>query len=179
MRTSLLLILLMLVGTANAEDATLDAKTAIDKGLAFLTKEAVTWKSARKCSSCHHAPMAIWSLNEAKKLGYAVDESALAELTAWIVAKDDPGKVFPNQPSNQQPPAEISVNQSPLMLALAFEAGDPKDDAEREGLVKMLSTIVEQQRPDGSWGLMYIWEPIGSTPDVMTTLALLSLAAPN
>ena len=34
--------------------------------------------------------MTLWSLNEAKKQGYAVDEKALADLTAWVLAKDDP-----------------------------------------------------------------------------------------
>lgn len=119
--------------------------------------------------------MALWSLNEGKKLGYAVDDKAIAELTQWVLAQDDPAKVFPKQ----APQKEIFANQTPLMLALAFEAGDTKSDAGRDGLAKMLGAVLKDQRPDGSWGIMYVWEPFGSTPDVITNLALLSLAAPG
>ena len=189
-----------------ADEGVSDAKAAIDKGLAYLAKEAVTWKAERKCASCHHAPFAIWSLNEAAKLGYAVDQKALAEVAAWVVAKDNPAKVFPNPPpkpenpaaetpKHETPPAEgaepqktsepekpqpeITLNQAILMLALGFEAGEIKDDLAREGLAKMLSMLLDQQRPDGSWGITYVWEPIGSTPDVLTGLALLSLNSPT
>jgi hypothetical protein len=190
----------IVVGSLQAEEAPLEVKTAIDKGLTFLAKEGVAWKGQRKCSSCHQVPMALWSLNEGKKLGYVVDEKAIAELTEWVVAQDDPGKVFPKPapkaetPKVEAPKAEIpeaegakgappktetNVNQTPLMLALAFEAGETKSDAARERLTTMLSAVVKEQRPDGSWGLMYVWEPFGSTPDVITNLALLSLSSPS
>jgi len=63
-------------------------------------------------------------------------------------------------------------------LALGFGAAGTQDEVTREGLKKTLATVIGQQRPDGSWGLQSPWEPIGSNPEVMTTLALLALAAP-
>ena len=180
-----LISLTLIVGIVKAEEAPPDVKTAIDKGLAFLAKEGVTWKTERKCSSCHQVPMALWSLNEAKKLGYSVDDKAITELTEWVVAQDDPAKVFPKPaapteaPKAETPKPETLLNQTPLMLALAFEAGDAKSDAGRERLTKMLRAVLEGQRPDGSWKVLYVWEPFGSTPDVLTNLALLSLAAPD
>ena len=187
---SFLISLTLLVGTLRAEEAPVEVKPAIEKGLAFLAKEGVAWKETRKCSSCHQVPMALWSLNEGKKLGYAVDEKAITELTEWVVAQDDPGKVFPKPAAKTEDPkaeaakaepakTETHVNQTPLMLALAFEAGEANSDAARQRLTTMLSAVVKEQRPDGSWGLMYVWEPFGSTPDVITNLALLSLASPN
>jgi hypothetical protein len=152
-----------------------DARKTIDRGLKFIAEDAVAWKTERKCSSCHHIPMAIWTLNEAKKSGYAVDDKAAAELTAWAVAKDDPAKVNPKQSQRK----EITVNQTPLMLALGFEAGNLKDPATRDGLGAMLKLVLDDQDKDGAWRLMYVWEPHGSTPDVMTTLALLALSASN
>ena len=151
------------------------ARKTIDGGLKFLAEEAAAWKAERKCSSCHHAPMAIWTLNEAKRRGYTVDDKAVAELTAWVLAKDDPAKVNPKQPERK----EVIVNQTPLMLALGFEAGDSKDPVTRDGLKTMLTLVVGDQDKDGAWRLMYAWEPHGSTPDVMTALALLALSAPN
>src|SRR5437762_3011454 len=35
-----------------------DARKVIDGGLKFLAESAVAWKADRKCSSCHHIPMA-------------------------------------------------------------------------------------------------------------------------
>jgi hypothetical protein len=178
MRFLKIVAVLILVATgaiARAADPSTLIRTTIDRGLAFVAKDALTWKTVRKCASCHHAPMAIWTLNAAKQQGFAIDEKALAELTAWVLAKDDPAKVFPKQ----APRTETNVNQTPLMLALGFEAGNVKDESTRTGLAKMLATVAEQQRPDGSWGLLYIWEPHGSTPDVMTSLALLGLTSRN
>jgi len=191
---SLLILFTLVAGIAQADDQAAAVKTSIDKGLTFLTKDSLTWKTERKCSSCHQIPMALWSLNEAKKLGYAVDEKAVTELMEWVLAADDPGKIFPKaapqdpkaKPEEQkpddakpEPPKETFVNQTPLMLALAFEAGDAKDDPGREGLKKMLASVVKDQRPDGTWGVMYVWEPYGGKPDALTNLALLSLASPN
>lgn len=155
--------------------AELDARKAIDAGLAFLAEDATNWKEDRKCASCHHIPMVIWTLNEAKQRGYAVDDKARTQLTAWVVAKDDPAKVNPKQPERK----EIIVNQTPLMLALGFEAGDLTDAATRDGLKAMLALVLNDQDKDGAWRLKYVWEPHGSTPDVMTTLALLTLTAAN
>ena len=40
--------------------------TTIDRGLAFLAKDAMAWKSEHKCVSCHHAGLVVWSMREAK-----------------------------------------------------------------------------------------------------------------
>src|SRR5262245_29664092 len=95
---SLLVSLTLIVGTVSAEEASPDVKAAIAKGLEFLAKEGTAWKTERKCSSCHQIPMALWSLSEAKNLGYTVDDRAITELTQWVVAQDDPAKVFPKPP---------------------------------------------------------------------------------
>jgi hypothetical protein len=115
-------------------------------------------------------------------LGYAVDNEALAELSTWVVAKDDPAKLYPKPPSSKEvpkppPSKEIIVNEAPLLLALGVEAGDAK--AMNDGLKKMLSAVIEGQCEDGSWRLVNPWRPIGSSPQVMTALALLALTAPN
>lgn len=169
-----LIILAVIAGSARGAEGPPDAKTAIDRGLAFLAKDALAWKETKKCASCHHAPMAIWTLNEAQKLGFGGDEKAVAELSAWVMAKDNPAKVF----GDQAPQDPIIVNQAPLMLALGFGVGNEKEEATREGLKKTLATLVGQQRPDGSWGMTNPWQPIGSNPEVMTTLSLLALSAP-
>ena len=61
----------------------------IDRGLAFLAKDAMAWKEEHNCVSCHHAGLVIWSMREAKQSGHAVDEPVLAELTKWVAESGD------------------------------------------------------------------------------------------
>lgn len=154
-----------------------DVKDAVTDGLAYLAQESVDWKENRKCATCHHAPMGIWALNEAKALGYSVDDKALAELSAWVVAKDDPAKLYPKPSPQPTPRKEVFANQAPLLLALGVEAGDAK--GMKDGLTKMLSAVIEGQGEDGAWRLQNYWPPIGPSAEVLTTQALLALSAPN
>src|SRR4051794_28208691 len=99
------------------------ARAAAEKGLSFLTTQAVAWKEARKCASCHHAPYMVWALNEARKSGYTVDEKALADMTEWVSAPDDRAKAVPTF----QPQPEKPVHQNAVLLAIALEAGEPRE----------------------------------------------------
>jgi hypothetical protein len=62
------------------EDA---ARRSVERGLAFLEKEGVAWIRERGCLSCHHVPFLLWSHQEARGRGLAVDPKKLAEWTAW------------------------------------------------------------------------------------------------
>ena len=159
---------------AVAGEPSTESRATVDRSLAFLAKEALAWKEQRKCASCHHAPMGIWSLNEAKKRGYTIDEKAVTDLTAWVLSKDDPAKVF-----SKVDPKDKFTNETVLLLSLGIGAGAIGDEATRDGVKKLLTSLLEMQRPDGSWKMQSLTQPIGSTADVMTSIALLSLAAPN
>jgi hypothetical protein len=167
-RLSATAILVVLPAVA-AADPSPNVKETISRGLTFLAKDNLTWKEKRQCAECHHAPFTIWALSEGKKRGYAVDEKALTDLTAWAVAKDIPAKTGKQDP--------IDVNQAPLLLALGVEAGDAT--ATQDGLKKLLASVLGDQRADGSWKLALEFRPIGSSPETLTTLALLALSAPN
>ena len=65
------------------------AGAAIDRGLAFLVKDALAWKNEHNCVSCHHAALVIWSMREAKRRGHVVDEPVLSELTRWVAGSGD------------------------------------------------------------------------------------------
>ncbi len=66
-----------------------DVRTTIDRGLAFLAKDAVAWQEKYNCASCHHAAITIWALSEAKDRGFAVDEAVLADLTKRVAESGD------------------------------------------------------------------------------------------
>lgn len=143
---------------------------AINRGLTFLAKDSLTWRETKKCAECHHAPFTVWALGEAKRRGHAVDEKVLVDLTSWALARDLPAR----QPPKDKP---IELNQAPLMLALGVEAADVIDS--QDGLKKLLRSLLADQGEDGSWKLSYEFRPIGSSPETLTTLALMALSAPN
>lgn len=172
-RLSAVVILVVAPMSAAAGDPAPTVKDAIDRGITFLVKDSMAWKEKKQCAECHHAPFTIWALNEGKKQGYKVDEKALADLSAWAVARDIPVRPVAEPPKQEQ----VDVNEAPLLLALGVEAGDAS--ATQAGLKKLLASVLRDQGKDGSWWLSYEFRPIGSSRETLTTLALLALSAPN
>jgi Squalene-hopene cyclase C-terminal domain len=169
-RLSAALILVVLPVGAAAAGPVPNLTETVNRGLTFLAKDNLAWKEKRQCAECHHAPFTIWALSEGKKQGYAVDEKALADLTAWAVARDVPARTVTKQ-------EQVDLNEAPLLLALGLEAGDAKGT--QDGLKKLLASVLSDQGKGGWWKLSYEFRPIGSSPEALTTLALLALSAPN
>jgi hypothetical protein len=154
-----------------------DVNASIDRGLAFLAKDALAWKSEHNCVSCHHASLVIWSMREAKQRGHAVDEPVLAELTKWVAESGD-GK------TGQARPAGIprALNEKAISFALALAANPEPDAVSQEGMKLLLSTVKGDQIENGSWAS---WpetrQPIFGNSDeratLVATLAVLSAAA--
>jgi squalene-hopene/tetraprenyl-beta-curcumene cyclase len=172
-RLSPILTLMALPLAAAAAAPAPNVKGTIDRGLAFLATDRLSLAEKKQCVECHHAPFTIWALNEGKSRGYAVDEKALADLTAKAVTRDFPAKAAAQAPKRVQPDA----NEAPLLLALGLEAGNAR--AAQDGLKKMLTSVLADQGDDGSWKLSREARPIGSSPETLTALALLALSAPN
>ncbi len=172
-RLSAIATLFLLPAGAAAAGAASDLKEVIGRGLTFLAKDNLAWKEKRQCAECHHAPFTIWALSEGKKRGYAVDEKALADLTSWVLTRDHLAKLVAKPPKREQ----VELNEAPLLLALGVEAGGAPATA--DGLKQLLTSVLGDQDKDGSWRLSYEFRPIGSSPEVLTTLALLALSAPN
>ena len=103
-----------------------DAQATIDRGLAFLAKDAVAWKEQHKCASCHHAAVTIWALREAKARGPAVDEGVLADLTKWI-AESGEGKTGVPRPDS----APRAFNAKAVYFALGLGAIQKPGDTEQ------------------------------------------------
>ena len=162
----------LLIGASAQADEPTDVDAAIDRGLAFLAKDAVAWKEKHNCVSCHHAALIVWSMREAKQQGWTVDEPLLAELTKWIAESGD-GKTNFGRPES----APEALNAKAIWFALALEADAEPEAATLDGLKTLLATVKEDQTDDGSW---MTWpetrSPIlGGNDDSNTALALLSL----
>ena len=60
-----------------------DARTAVERSLPYLQKEGLAWIQNRKCNSCHVVTFMLWSHEEARAKGIAVDPKKLADWTEW------------------------------------------------------------------------------------------------
>lgn len=145
---------------------------AIERGLAFLAKDALAWKKKHNCVSCHHAALVIWATHEAKARGHAVDEPVLAELTKWSAESGDGKTSLPR-------PKEIpkALNVKPVWFALALSADRKPDAVTQKGLKLLLKTVAADQLDNGGWASWPETRPpiFGNSDDSMTALATLAL----
>ncbi|MDZ4858382.1 MAG: prenyltransferase/squalene oxidase repeat-containing protein [Candidatus Hydrogenedentes bacterium] len=147
------------------------SRPAIEKGILFVQNEGLRWKKEYDCASCHHVPMAIWTLNEAKSFGFTINEVALTEMTHWVLTEDDQGKIIPADGRNQ-------VTLAAAYTTLGVTAGNANP-----ALKAMTDHLVSQQGEDGSWTCL----PEGIKPiladsvagSLLTQIALRSAAFPE
>ncbi len=62
-----------------------EARRAVERSLPYVEKHGVAWIESRKCASCHHVPLLVWSHREALDRGFAVDAKKLDDWTKWSV----------------------------------------------------------------------------------------------
>jgi hypothetical protein len=142
------MILILLPVAASAEDLRhkpSDVNAAIDRGLAFLAKDALAWKEEHHCVSCHHAALVVWSMREAKLRGHAVDEPVLAEMTRWVAESGD-GKFALARPAS----APKALSPKAVWFALALGADPEPDTVSEEGMKLLLKTVKSEQTENGS-----------------------------
>ncbi len=109
---------ILLSGVESAQevrDKPTDVNGTIERGLAFLADDAMTWKAEHNSVACHHPGLVIWSMHEAKQRGHRVNETVLAELTQWIATSGD-GKFGQPRP----PSAPRALNPKAVWFALAL-----------------------------------------------------------
>ncbi|HVU88029.1 MAG TPA: prenyltransferase/squalene oxidase repeat-containing protein [Pirellulales bacterium] len=149
-----------------------DVNAAIDRGLAFLARDAVAWRDEHKCVSCHHASLIVCAMREAKLDGRAVDEPLLAELTKWIAESGD-GKTGVPRPDA----VPRAFNEKAVSLALALAADPKPDDLSREGARRLLATVKEDQIENGGWASWPETRPpmFGNSDERATLSATLAL----
>lgn len=176
MQTVVALTLLVLSGTPAADTsgsgASAELTATINRGLGFLSRDAMAWKAEHNCASCHHAGLVIWAMREAKLRKYSVDEPVLAELTEWVAASGE-GKTGVARPAGRPK----ALNTKALYFALGLEA-DPKPDAAvAKGLKTLLKTVEDDQTENGSWSSWPETRPplFGNSDESMTALATLAL----
>jgi hypothetical protein len=160
---------------AETAPSSTSVESTIDRGLAFLAKDAVAWRDQYKCASCHHASLVVWAMHEAKARGHAVDEPVLAEMTAWI--SEGEGKTGVPRP----PEVPDAFNSKALFFAQGLIADPQPNEAARQGLSRFWKTLEDDQTESGKWASWPETRPplfgnSDETATVMATLALLPAA---
>jgi hypothetical protein len=167
------LFLLLPGGFAQNEEATPgpSVKPAIPRALDFLARDAVAWRTEHNCSSCHHAAMVVWAMNEAKARGHGVDEVVLGDLTEWLTQAGE-GKTGLPRPEGRP----RALNTKAVYYALALDSVPDPGSKEQEALAKLLTTVASDQMEDGSWSSWPETRPpiFGNSDDSMTALATLA-----
>jgi Squalene-hopene cyclase C-terminal domain/Prenyltransferase and squalene oxidase repeat len=150
-------------------------RESVEKGVAFLEKDGVAWTEKKKCASCHHIPMMIWSQQEARRRGIKINENALEKATNFALQAQ-----YTN-PQNGKPLQEVSTPSPELVhLALALAAAPAPTDAVARKLAEVKAYLLKKQEANGSWMITRadkIVAPIEDTDDVMTMLAVLALSS--
>jgi Squalene-hopene cyclase C-terminal domain len=172
-----LLTLTAAMGAAPAAEADASSpervRQSVERSLVFLEKSGTDWWKDSKCASCHHVPISIWSLTEARQHGFAINEKALHELQSVALTS------YANHP-NLKPvgqdgkPEGMSLNT--VYLTLAATASSAADEKTAESLNKFAAHLLAKQEADGSWKAHGKLPPVEDTTEVRTMQSLLALS---
>ncbi len=150
-------------------------RKTVERGLAFLEKDAAKWRQERKCASCHHGTMTVWALSEARRRGYAIPAETLADVAKWTKERlkdiDKPRDPRPGWKMVSTPAVYLAV------MALA----EPRQEAvSADELRRIAGHLLRHQEADGSWA----WSsaparnrppPVFESDEVVTLLADVAL----
>ncbi len=167
------LLIAMALVAADPTDA--EVRKAVEASILYIQEDAVDWVRVMKCATCHHAPMAIWTLQEAKSRGFRVDEAALAELVKY--AADDPvsSGLLPKPAKDGEGPDPDTFALSATYGMIASRAVPSPGDEAKSSRAKLAAYLGAMQKPDGSWELAGGRPPILEGPEVATLMTVLAL----
>jgi hypothetical protein len=163
---------------AQADASARQPRQAVERGLAFLEKDAVQWRSDRQCATCHHGTMTVWALSEAKSQGYPVGEESFAEIVKWTKESKLSGL---DKPRDTRPGWSM-VNTPAVYLAVMAQAVPVQDAVSADELNQIAGHLLRHQEADGSWA----WSiapaknrppPVFESDEVVTLMAYVALGA--
>ncbi len=168
---------------------------AVERSLVFLEKSGADWMNGNNqvgmdhgrpvlvkgtqaaCASCHHVPMTVWCMTEAKNHGFKVNDKSLDEFRRWSLT---PYLKHPDlQPFAQDKFNGAKTSLNTIYLSASLFAAKELDEQATEALKKFAAHLMAKQEKDGSWksGRTGYEPPIGDTSDVLTMQALLVLSS--
>lgn len=151
------------------------ARIAVERGLAFLERDATKWRKERQCSTCHHGTMTVWALSEAKSQGYAVATETLADMSKWT--KERLREL--DKPRDTRLGWNM-VNTPALYLEVMTQAVLNQEVISADERQRIAAHLLRHQEDDGKWAWS-IAPPQNRPPphfesdEVVTLLAYLAL----
>jgi hypothetical protein len=145
-----------------------EVRQAVAKSLPFLEKQGVAWMNERGCASCHTVTFLLWSHNEAKRRGIAVDARKLEEWTNWTLVN--------TLTRGKEGGGLDTMSQLILGRDLASSWRDRPERYQKtvDPFETVWGFILERQKPDGSWP---VEGQLRTPPEISTMWALLALAS--
>ncbi len=121
----------------------------------------------------------LWSLSEAQRQGYTIDEkfvantfeSALGSREKMIASKLLAG---PNDPPDPRPLAK-GANMGQVFMAAAARMMPSLSEGQKQSVQAIVDDIVKKQRDDGSWEFFLRRPPINESQTTDTVWILLAL----
>jgi len=152
---------------------------AVDRAIGYLQSESGTWLKTRRCAACHHAGMPLWALNEAGKMGYAINkkfaadtlEATLGSRDKLIAVKLVPGPKDPPDPR----PIGRGLNMGLVFLAVAGRSTPSLSAGQTQTLALISDQIVEKQTHDGTWEFFLSRPPVNETQRTDVSWILMAL----
>jgi hypothetical protein len=127
----------------------------VDRSITYLQAESAAWLSSRVCAACHHVPMPLWALSEARRQGYQIDQKYLANTFEALLGSKDKlmaSRIFPNPADKPDPrPQGRGLNMGLPFLAVAAQSLPALTEGQKQSLNLIAEEIIKKQRPDGSW----------------------------
>jgi hypothetical protein len=170
-------------------------RQAVERSLVFLENSAADWKNGNNgvgadhghaifvkgtqaaCASCHHVPMTVRCMTEAKNHGFKVNDDTVDDFRQWSLWPylQDPDLT----PFNQDKFGKATTSLNTIYLSEALFPANTRDEQATEALKKFATHLIARQEADGSWksGRSGYEPPIGDSSDVLTMQALLVLSS--
>ncbi len=129
------------------------ARLVVAKSLPYLAAEGDLWIKERKCASCHHTGLLIWSHRLAASRGIEVDHQRLDDWSTWMLEHElEPRDDLDGKPR----PGPVAVGDlegvAQLVLGGTFAEAVSRDDAGAlNGFVELHDWIVKGQQTEGKW----------------------------
>lgn len=147
------------------------------KGLAFLEKEGIAWTKEKKCASCHHVPMMLWSQEEARRHGIAINREIRQSALAFALNAPRTGFWGPLAPEKLAAIPGPSLEIIYLLLGIGPERTG--EGASAKKTAELEAHLFDKQEPNGSWIFTRkekgkLLAPIQDSDEVVTLLALLA-----
>lgn len=129
----------------SADNGPYSPREAVERSVALLQKASGEFFRQSGCVGCHHQPMTLMAVSQARKAGLAVDESGAREAMSAILASWD--MVQPALLEGIEGPAPPDIQVSSVFgLAAGKQPASLVTDT-------LAANIAARQRRDGSWKL--------------------------